>query len=179
MKVEFNLNLDDLETYNLYYLKHVPRYIDRDRNRLIAYLLAGIFIVVGIFSLVFSDIPTGIIVIVGGILLLFYYVYRFSTARLRRIVRQELNRAYGKGPNDVIGKHILTISPDGITDITDMGESITHWRMIEKVIDQEQFIFLTMIGGMKAHIIPKKAFMDDASLNQFLAESGTFQKTER
>jgi hypothetical protein len=51
--------------------------------------------------------------------------------------------------------------------------------MIEKVINQEQFVFLTMTGGMKAHIIPKKAFVDDASFNQFIAESDMFRKTAK
>jgi hypothetical protein len=177
MYTEFDLTMDDVEAYGTYYVHQSPQYrkILKTR-RLVAYLISLVFLLVGIFLLIVGSIFSGIITVIAGIFLFIYYYIIFSPSNLQKRIRKVLMRAYGKSANNIIGKHKLTISPDGVTDVTDMDQTTTKWKMIEHVISTDKHIFLTATNGLNVHIIPKTAFSEDVSLKQFIKESETYQK---
>jgi hypothetical protein len=173
-EIEFELSLDDVETYNLYYLRNVLKPLIRNRNRIVrigfGFLFAiWIFIILDVW---FSEhIITAIIMIASIILVIGYSMYLNTSTYIRKRIKEDLTRWYGHGKNDVIGRHKLSVSDDGINDLVEIGQSSVSWEAIEEVISTDKYIFLTMTGGSKAIIIPKSAFSDDTSLNNFIAKS--------
>lgn len=177
MEIQYDLNLEDVEAFNLYYRRHV--FIPNNRNMIAKYILSFLIVIWGfiILDLWFSGhIASATILTATIIFLLVYISYLNSAPRINKRIQKETLRCYGKGQNDVIGRHNFSISPDGITSFNKMYQSMVNWGVIENVISTDKQIFLTMTGGLRAFIIPKTAFSDDMRMKQFISQAEEYCK---
>jgi hypothetical protein len=166
--VEYLLNLDDIKALNLYYLDHSPHFRHQyKRGRIsnlvlmvISFLLALIFWILGGTRMV----P---LVILMGLLGAYSLVWHLIAPSFRRKrIEKSVDKMYGQGANSDIVQHRFSVTKDKIIDITEMGESSNRWDVVEQVVTTEQHI-LILLRGAKAYIIPRRAFLDDASFTQF------------
>lgn len=67
----------------------------------------------------------------------------------------------------LVGRHILTLSPAGLTDTSDTGETTTNWASVEKIVrtDQRILIYNSAIG---AFVIPVRAFENKEQIEEFI-----------
>ena len=70
--------------------------------------------------------------------------------------------------------HIIAIAPDSITEISEVGESRTAWSGVEKVEENEEYIFL-YTGSLIAHVIPKRAFISQDEASKFFQQARAYQ----
>lgn len=171
MEIQFDLTIDDIEAYSLYHRRHVV--LPNNRNVVAKYIFAFLGVIwffIGI-DLWFSGHIISAIILYASILFVVIYIsYLSSSSRNKKKIRKEIMRCYGNGRNDVLGKHDFSISPDGLKETFDLGQSNLKWKLIENIISTDKHIFLTMVGGLKAFIIPKTAFPDDTRMKQFIAQ---------
>jgi hypothetical protein len=71
-------------------------------------------------------------------------------------------------PNKITGKHQLSINSDGTTDINEVGQNITHWNGIIWFAYTDKYLFLAGSDNTIINIVPKKAFNNETSFNQFV-----------
>ena len=165
MEIEYELNIDDLVAFNLYYYKHSPQIRQRMKTRMILYLGIALFMLaLAIYSTIAKSWSSAIIGYVVSVVIT--GLYYFSTSNIESRVRKELVRRYGEGRNDVIGKHTLSVTQDEIRDITEMAEQKTHWNVIEDIVETEQYLYILFTGSAEAYVIPKKACSDETELLQ-------------
>ena len=169
MHVEYELNTDDALAFHLYNYEHSPQ-LGRARKLLrrallfavAVELLAAILLVVAFGK---HYLPFVLVLCAFALLTLLYYV--FSPSLMRKGLKGAVVRNYGQRKDKLTGKHKLSIAPDAVTDITDMGESTTRWDAIEWIASTDQYLFM-MVRGSGPHIVPRRAFADDAPFKQFI-----------
>jgi hypothetical protein len=76
-----------------------------------------------------------------------------------------------KGRNrGVLGHHHLSLTEEGLREITDVGESFKQWSGIEKVdAIADHILIFTQVTA--AHVVPRRAFSDAHAAEAFLAEA--------
>jgi hypothetical protein len=95
------------------------------------------------------------------LLFVFPIYYRWSVERTTR-------KLYAEGQNKgALGNHLVSLDSEGVLEISDVGESRTAWSGIEKVEENEAYIFL-YTGSLQAHVIPKQAFLSGSEAAEFL-----------
>jgi hypothetical protein len=169
MSVEYELNIDDALAFHLYNYEHSPQ-LGRVWKLLHHSLLFVVAIEILIaIVLIIADgkdmLPISTTLGVLAVLTFLYYIFR--PLLMRKLLKWAAKRSYGQGPNKLIGKHELSITPDVVTDITDMGESTTRWNAIEYVASTNQHIFM-QVRASSPYIVPRRAFADGAAFRQFV-----------
>lgn len=66
-----------------------------------------------------------------------------------------------------LGPWSIELLEDGIVTTNSFSESKTKWDGIEKIIESEEHIFI-YVGVASAFIIPKRAFLDNKGIDEFL-----------
>ena len=66
-----------------------------------------------------------------------------------------------------LGPWSIELLEDGFVTINTFSESKTKWEGIEKIIECEEHIFI-YVGTAYAFIIPKRAFLDNKGIDEFL-----------
>lgn len=66
----------------------------------------------------------------------------------------------------VLGKHIYSLSEEGLHEVTIANESLNKWNGIESLTITKNYIIFK-INGYLYHIIPKRDFANDAEFNNF------------
>jgi hypothetical protein len=169
MNIEYELNTEDILAFSLYNYEHAPR-LGRARRLirrflLFAAVLSLIIAIVLITAFGQHQILLAVVLCIIAVLMVLWYF--FSSLVIRKILRGAIYREYGRKQNKLIGFHKLTITPDVIADITDMGESKTNWDAIEYVAYTEKYLFIT-IRASGPYIVPERAFKDKHSFQQFV-----------
>ena len=77
-------------------------------------------------------------------------------------------------PNRITGTHHLSISADGITDINEIGQNRTHWNGISWFADTNKYLFLASSDNTIIDIVPKRAFANETSFNQFIETAKSY-----
>jgi hypothetical protein len=179
--IDFELNLDDIKAFNLYYAEHAshPRSqwkkgrINNIALMSVSYFLALLFWIIDGIRL----IPFIIILVLLGTYSLIWHFIAPSFRRKR--IDKAIEKAYGKGLNNDIGKHKFSITKDKMRDITDVGESSNSWDIVENVVTSEQHLFI-LLRGAKAYIIPRKAFPNKLAFTQFAEQAKLYlQEVEK
>ena len=63
-----------------------------------------------------------------------------------------------EGANKAIwGKHNITINDQELAETTEVGESRCRWSGVERVAENEDYIFI-YVSTASAHVIPKRFF---------------------
>lgn len=176
--IQYELNLDDLKAYLAYQYVKNPKVIRSQKLMLRICLPLSIFCLIMAILLAFSakDIFLSIIVGIIAISGIFYSIYFVKF--MLRIINQAANRTYGQKPSRVIGKHWLLISSDGMTDVTDIGQSTTRWNGIDWFASNEKYLFL-VVRGSNFYIIPKNAFSNESSFNQFVETAKSYYQKDK
>ena len=166
MKIEFERTLEDLIEFNLFSVDNSP---SLRRQLLLQRVVISLLIFVTIPLVIYTtgnrhlEIFDYIISAIAGGFVLFIYpsIYRFDYIR-------RLKKLYSEGDNKaILGKHKYVVSQDGLTATTPAGESKINWSSINKIMENEKYIFL-YIGAASAITVPRSSFSDSKSEKDFL-----------
>jgi hypothetical protein len=92
---------------------------------------------------------------------------------IRRAILQLLKREKpGKGQ---LGRHRIVLSDDVIIESTAVGESRTAWAGVDRVEQNDQYIFI-YTSPTSAHVIPRRAFRDSQAADDFYQASRLHQE---
>jgi YcxB-like protein len=165
--IQYELDLNDVAQYQSYYLTNYPAY---RRLRWLRRIIIPIGIV-AIIATVLTAMLGGTdirITLFFGLLELFVVIYCiFFPKIIQLILTKSNNRVFSQKPNAVIGKHQVSINPDGFTDINEAGQSTIRWNGISWLGRNDQYLFLKLAGSSFC-ILPKRAFHGEANFNKFV-----------
>lgn len=167
MQIQYELNLDDVAAYNWHHSRN-----SRTANRRYR-LLSAWGILLCLFIAFTSTEWRASSRIIFSIITSAFWLFVYPVLR-RKAVERQARRLYSEGKNrDVIGNHILAIDKDGVTEISDVSESHIAWRGVEKIEENDKYVFL-YIGSLIAHIIPKRAFLNKQEETEFTQLARTY-----
>ena len=161
MILDFELNKKDYIDFNLYHLDNSPTI----RKSLLAarVLLSVIILIVGLSVVKRGNVIGYIYFVVIWLLMIISFPKGYRSRVKRRIEKMlnEGNNAYFLGPWSI------KLLEDGIVTVNTFSESKTKWEGIEKIVEGKEHIFIH-VGTVSAFIIPKRAFLDNKGLEEFL-----------
>lgn len=170
MEVEFELTKNDLVESNLYFL---PDSLKAPRSKF-GWLSCAIIFILGGIALIFSkDMSLGVAFLIIGFFLLYVFWYNYKPQILRKRVTKLIEEQNDIVPNDDICRHKVSISNDGLTDSTDYDRITAFWPGIREIKESEKYLYIFQTKA-KAFIVPKRAFPDEASFNQFTQAARDF-----
>ena len=160
MQVQYQLDLDDVVAFGLH---HACASKDARRRLRRGQLWGIIFALFAALTwLRWGTVVWTIPLTAYALLMLFGY-----QPFCRWSVKHNTRKIYSEGQNKgAFGNHIIALDPEGVTAISDVGESRTGWAGIEKVEENEEYVFL-YTGSLQAHVIPKRAFLGGAEAAEF------------
>ena len=85
---------------------------------------------------------------------------------MRNQIGKNVIRMHSKGVNADIGKHKFDISPEGIHEFTELGDSATNWKAVENIVKTNEYVYIH-IRPSSAAIIPKRVFSNESAFDQF------------
>lgn len=178
MNIEYELNIDDLVAFNLYYFTHSSPIKRRMKIRKLVYFgTALIILLLAIYITITRSLSSAIVGYVLCILTL--AVFYYTTFNMPKRIRKELARRYEKGRSDVIGKHEFSITQEDIKDSTETGEQVIRWDVIEDIVETDKYLFILFHGLAEAYIIPKRAFADEAGSNKLKEEAMKYHRAAK
>jgi hypothetical protein len=167
MDIEYTIEVDDVIAWNLYYYAHSPLAKKQVRNAIITIIVLTLIILfIGITLLKDNEVVLALLSFYICLVLLIYIFLLRSSGR-RDITKVTTNQ-YTTGKNAIIGRHILSITPENIRSVGESSESTSKWDIIEQVISTGEYLFMIFWGSSGAFIVPRKAFADDAAFNLFV-----------
>lgn len=123
MKIEYNIAMSDMVDFNLYHYKHsltmrnTMRGIKLGSTLLVVVVMAFMSFRTGDSFSYFTMLPVGIIFSA-----IIFFIWPMPRIFENNIKKQTV-RFYSEGADKYsIGKHTLTLAPDGITETTAYGE---------------------------------------------------------
>lgn len=82
-------------------------------------------------------------------------------------MKKYVEKMLKEGPNrGLVGRHTLILSPEGIRDLSEVGETSSLWASVEKVIRDPNYL-LIYNSAVSAYVIPAKAFSSATDLQAF------------
>jgi hypothetical protein len=170
MQVQYQLNIDDIVAFSLHYSRTSKNARRRIRRSQALGIIAAIAVALawprwGFEVRILYPLGYALFLLFG-----FPFYYRWSVERHTR-------KLYAAGQNKgALGNHIISLDSEGVLEISDVGESRTTWSGIEKVEENEAYIFL-FTGSLQAHMIPKRAFLSESEATEFfrLAQAYHFE----
>ena len=165
MKIQFENTLEDVIAFSQHFNKTSP---SMRRRRLITLLYFPIlwFLIMVLPYISGNLITIYIIIWIVVSLVWILFMSYFSKKSITRNVRKLYSEGENKG---TIGKHTMVVNPDSLVDITEYGEFSIKWNAINKIESDENYIFI-YISSVSAHVIPKKSFVSDLEIENFISE---------
>lgn len=158
-QIEVDITIEDLVAFNRYVAQRSPQI---KRGYQVTLFIVPVALLV-IAVLLHKTFPTLIYIeAIFGILWLVAFP-RFYWRLMDNNVKRVLNEGQNKG---VLGKHMITISEQGLHETTEVNVSQFAWTGFDRVERNEQYIF-AFISAVMAHIIPIRAFSDSNQANEF------------
>ena len=154
-------------------LKAVSRYVSRNSPQMKRLIVFGALLFAGLslnFALrekggiglkaLFFTVMFGVHVLVASVIgLIFYFLVHFRTDR-------------GRQPG-LLGRHTITLTPDGLREQTDVNDQRALWQGIQRIEANGDYIFIYMQPNA-AHVIPRRAFPSPEEAEQFLAAARAY-----
>lgn len=166
MQIEYTLTEQDFIAFNLHDAKH-SKMVKRSLF-LQCYIIAIIFFAVPLSSFllgpsgqVYTELP--VIFLLAGIIWIVFYPAYFYKHIERNIKKMLWEGSY----KNLFGKHKVQIADEGIIEINNGGETKRNWKGIEKIEENEAYIFI-YVSSMSANIVPKHAFVHENSRSEFM-----------
>jgi hypothetical protein len=163
-KVEYDLTKEDYIAFNMHHIDHSPTikrslFIQR-------YVVALVFLVVPFIFSNMTGVPVLLpLIVYGGIFIawILYYPRYFVATTKKRILKM-----IDEGGNDsLFGPRTMILSESGVEEISDMGESRSSWRSVEKIDETAEHIYI-YISSVNAYLVPVRAFADRTQKEVFL-----------
>lgn len=156
MQIKYELNENDYWVMNRYMLFHSKLRKTMVMTLILLALFIGWFYLIVKIKSQYSAIFYIITVLI--LYLLFYLLLKAKTI------------AASKKQKDICCEHTLEISEIGIIDTTYINENRYIWNGINKISDNDNYIFI-FIGEVQAYVIPKRAFNSDADASEFCSKA--------
>lgn len=160
MQLEYNLTAEDYIRFNEYHLAHSPMV---RRNKWFFFVLPPLAgCVAGLLT------PTHIMARVITLLLLFIIWPCFAFLYWPASIRHRLRKFMREGDNTThFGKHIISISPDGLEEMSNAAKNSVKWKGVTKLVSAEHGIYLYN-SAVSAYIVPNSAFTSETQREEFL-----------
>jgi hypothetical protein len=176
MTVEYELTESDLNAFNRYHHFHSPTARRQYLRSWIAPALIMFVIWLVIWHLADRERGTPVqtfldlLPLLSGVpiyLVLFPWWYR-------RKVSQIISGMIGEGKNrGLLGRHQVSVSPDGINESGEHGQSFTDWRAVERVARDKEYAFV-YLNALAAIIIPSRVFQNSAEFEGFVGTAANY-----
>jgi YcxB-like protein len=163
MKLEFETTIEDLVDFNEYFAFVVMKRASQKRA-----FVTGIFVsIVGSFF-VYQETKHLVSSLVVGLILLMMLTLLLPAVERDR-VRKTVRKIYSdpSAKDDAIGHQILNLTDTGIHSISSGSESSTQSGAVNNVVFTPKHCFL-FIGPAKAHIVPKRAFLEPGAIESHI-----------
>jgi hypothetical protein len=171
MTIEYDVTKDDIAAFNHYHLRNSAT---ARRQYLRGWLVPpavwlGIFLV--IWQLADSQRGTPLKTLRDLLPLVifvpFYMIY-FPYAH-RRTIQRTIEGMTSEGKNrGMLGRHRLTLKPEGLTEATEVSENTTAWSGVERISVSEEHAFI-YVNALAAITVPRRAFPSETEFNAFVS----------
>ena len=164
MQIQFTNSIDDIVSFSWHHFRHSK---SLQRWYRIGFLVGPIF--GAIYAVLFArwSLPSRIalalaVAVAWAVWMWMYY---------RWWIPYSARKLTGEGKNKgLLGGHTITITEEGLTETTEVNESRSSWEGIEKIEENEQYIFI-YISAYQAHVIPKCAFASEKGEREFIEQA--------
>lgn len=167
-KWTFDLSEEDYVEFNLYHADNSPKF---KKNLLIQrFLVSAIFLLVPVLMRVLFGRPFKTTLPMFGIVWLIWVIFfnkGFKHTLKSRIVKNI--RAAEENGQTITGEYMLQETSDGLILKNKSGEVKIKWKAIG-ILGEDEERFYLYISNEMAYIVPKKAFADEAELEEFKAK---------
>jgi hypothetical protein len=164
-KWTFDLNEEDYVEFNIYHAEHSPKF---KKNLFIQrFLVSAIFLLIPVIMRFFFGRPFSTTLPMFGIIWLIWVVFftKGFKKTLRSRIIKNIQEAEAKGQT-ITGTYTLQETKDGVILKNKSGEVKIKWEAIGIVGEDEERLYLYISDEM-AYIVPKRAFADQAELEEF------------
>lgn len=164
-EIVYDVTMEDLLAYNLDYLKQ-SRF---GRRNLLVYRLSPplAWLVLGALMILLGT-PLNPWAFAFSLTVVSIGWFFLAPIQWNRIIRKRVRKIYAEGQNrTVLGMHRLVLTPEGIENSSETSDTRTKWSAVEKIVEMERYYYL-FVGAAQAHIVPKRAFSDEASGRRFI-----------
>jgi hypothetical protein len=163
MEIEYELTADDLYAFQ-WRAAHKSPTIRRARRNVYMLLFVAFFLmalVPAIGADGFDISRFGFVFFIVGYAVVAGLTWLFEKRGTRSTILELVGKE--KPEKGQLGKHKLSLSDDGLSESTVVGEQRTSWAGVDRVEENADYIFLYTTPSA-AHIVPKRAFAraDDA-----------------
>jgi hypothetical protein len=177
-EIQYELDLNDIKSYLDYTWNNSKKQRRMRKIIRIFFVSVGVlFIIAAIVLPLIGQLSASIAIILGLVGLYSIFFGIFWIEFWKRTIYKQTIKMYNRKPNTMIGKHQLSITSEGITDINDIAQSNMHWGGISWYANNDQYLFFSGYVN-NVYIIPRRAFVDETSFNQFVETAKSYyQKT--
>lgn len=177
MEVEYSLGLEDLLAFNQYRNAHSPTIRRQQLTHRLAVPLALAVLWVLLSGMVGGIVGPSAWIMLGLFIGLVGAVFFFSyPARVRQRTRRLVERMYMEGQNrGLFARRRLTITPETITDATEISVTTMRWAAVEKIVIDERHAFF-YVSAVGAFVLPKAAFATEAEFQEFVETAQGYQR---
>ena len=160
MQLTYELEKADLLTFQRHVFKTAPA-LKKMRRVFLWFLLAFVSFLSYDPESLFASAAAFVFYLAIGLCVFWVLTWASNEYLFRKSVPQ------GKD-NGLTGRHQLIIDEHKVVEITSVNEAHHQWKGMDRVEENEQHIYI-FIMPQAAHIIPKRAFVDEQQAAQFLA----------
>jgi ABC-type nickel/cobalt efflux system permease component RcnA len=158
MEVEYELTRDDLYAFQ-WRAGYTSSRARRDRLKVYLSLLSALLVFFVFPGLIggegFSFSNVNLIVFALSFTIMAVFAWWYLRRALRRAIIGQLNEEKpGRGQ---LGRHKIRLTETEIVETTDVGESRTNWVGVDRIEQNDDYIFVYTTPH-SAHVIPKRAF---------------------
>lgn len=164
MKLEYELTRQDYVDFNIY---HVMNSKSMKNRLLFVWFVSPVLFL--IFPLLFRRVsPNGfwvglvVFAVTAALwIILFPRKYKKSLAK-------SVNKMLDEGKNNgFLGMRSLTFSDEGITQVSEAGETKNNWNVVERLAITDNYIFI-YIASVMAYVVPDRVFSDATEREAFI-----------
>lgn len=167
MEIEFTLTPQDIVAFNRYHYMNSPAL----RRSYWRGFLWGAVAAIMLF-IMFSGWKSWWNALFPVLFLLIYMI--LFPLSVRRNINALGRRMQTEGKNrGVWGKHYIRIDEQELFEKTDVGESRWRWIGIERVVENNEYIFI-YVSTTSAHAIPKRCFSSSEQAEAFYQTAKKF-----
>lgn len=170
MTAEYEITKDDLSAFNLYHHRH-SRTARRQylRSWFLPAFIWSIFCS-GIWLL--ADRERGkpfqtfldLLPLFSGVpIYLLYFPWAYHR-KLRQIIAGMVSEGQNRG---LFTRHRVTISDEGVSDSSELGQTTTAWRAVERVAAADEHAYI-YTNALAAIIVPHRAFTGPTEFDEFV-----------
>ena len=109
-----------------------------------------------------------------AVVLLLLYAF-FLPALLKRGMKKALVKPYKEGPDRIVGKHRVSMTAEGVSDLNENGRLSDSWSDVVYVGVVKDHLLVEARQG-KVYIVPETAFAEKAAFMQFAEQAMAYHR---